>query len=269
MIRDRYLVMSTTIHRDFAAHTPSLKTSTLGSLLRSHRTTSGASLKDLASESGFSEVVIESVEAGQHDLDLDSLVVLIEAFEPPTLRGSGRFANVVVDIETVSVALVDSKELVSNLPAADRILGHYLDFLYADRHLPMGTRLSIREVDLSVVRDSLALRREAVTGHIERLEVAPPGSVDRTHLVLLTGLLCATAALVVGGGPSSQGPADAVPEAVASVVEIEEAPAVAPGDVVVQIGSAVSITRAPAQIEDSSAGAEVTVEIGTAVVEER
>lgn len=264
----RYLAMSTIIDSEIVTSGTGVQTSTLGSLLQSHRVAIGSTLQELSTTTGLPMPVIESVEAGDHDLDIEALAGLIEAYAPPTLVGS-HLADVVVDIETVSVALVESTRVFADLPPADRILGHYLDFVYADRDLPMGTRLSIREVDLSVVRDSLALRRDAVSGHIERLEDAPTGSIDRTHLVLLTGLLCATTAFVVGGGTPSEGGRDGVPDAIAAVVVVEDAPIVTPGDVVVQIGSAVSITRAPAEIEAPAAGQAVSVEIGTAVVEER
>lgn len=257
------------IERQVARTATVAQTTTLGSLLQSHRVNFGPSMKTLASTTGFSDNVIRSVEAGRHDLDLNSLTRLIEAYNPPTLVGSGRWADVVVDIESVSVALVRSTELVSKLQPADRILAHYLGLLYADRDLPMGARLSIREVDLSVVRDSLSLRRDAVAIHIEQLDVGSASSTDRNNLVLLTGLLCVTAALVVGSGTTSPESDSGAPEAVAAVVVIEESPIVPMGDLVVDIGSAVSITRAPVTTESLVAGAQVHVEIGTAVVEER
>ncbi len=261
--------MSQTTERQLATTATFAQTITLGSLLQSHRVNSGHSVQTLASRTGLSATAIRSVEAGRHDLGLDSLARLIEAYKPPTLIGSGRWADVVVDIESASVALVGSMELVSDLEPADRILAHYLGFLYADRDLPMGTRLSIREVDLSVVRDSLSLRRDAVAVHIERLDVGSASSTDRNNLVLLTGLLCATAALVVGGGSTSHESSGGVPEAVAAVVTVEEAPSVPTGELVVEIGTAASITRAPATTKSPIAGAQVNVEIGTAVVEER
>jgi len=85
--------MSTTIERQVATTATVAQTITLGSFLKSHRGNFGPSAQALTSTTGFSETVIRSVDAGCHDLDLDSLARLIEAYKSLTLMGSGRWVG--------------------------------------------------------------------------------------------------------------------------------------------------------------------------------
>lgn len=263
--------------------TPTIsQTCTLGALLSTHRESNDLSIQQVASRAGFDPDVVRSVEADDHSLSIDALSLLLSGYDSADSTRIMKSAILEVNVEDAWVALsLDPSAAAKNDRAADRILAQYLRMLYEQRDVAFGTRVSIREVDLSLVRGSLALRSAEVFERVERLDLSDTEWIETNKLFLLAGLVCAIGVLALGGVQDdgageqvdmSQQSGSSASETFEEVTRPTQTPSV--GAVRVEIGSAVSITRPPNPVSVeatpvSPASAIISVDIGEAVTLER
>lgn len=132
--------------------------STLGESLELLRLGQGRSIDDLVAASGHAALAFAAVEAGEHEYDDARLAAIVAAYGID--RGE-RPVHAVVDLERGVISVATSKRTCDE-PPADRVLLDYVSLLYHQNGLRVGTELPIREIDLTVVRRALALRRDAV-----------------------------------------------------------------------------------------------------------
>jgi len=254
-----------------------LHTKTLGVLLRECRTQDHQPLAEFARNNGIDRSVIEAVEVDNHALSIDELAEVVDVYGGPTIDQQMSTSALSIDIEHMAVALAHSAPRTDSAPAADRILRRYLLLLQADRGVAIGTEFPVREIDLSLMRNAMVLRPEAVTSQLAEIPSVEDHAAPitehflmRHRSLLLAGLLCGAVGLAVIANDSPTTIDQPVAEVVTTIVTETEAPVVnepvATVEVVTDIGTAVSISRTP---EEAGAVAEVTVEIGEAVVLER
>lgn len=229
----------------------------LGELLLARRNAEGLTLATLEAITGFDAARIVSVETGRHDLSDVELDRLLRSY--PITQQAGLFSELVVEVSLDGgwVAMRRKRRSPGRRPAADRNLLTYLSLVYEDRSLALGAQVSLKSVDLSLLRPALAIRRSEVQIHLERITAQIPAALTKNRSLLA---VAAAAGIAVAAGAVILIPGSA-PQNLTALPE---------GSTVAPLAEAVQSQSIDAA-EDIEAGAEpeVLVDIGTALVIER
>lgn len=169
----------------------------LGQLLRTRRQVARVTVAAIAEASGMSPADIEAVEQGRHELGDASLNRLLRGYG--VARCASSIAGTVVDISLADgwVTIRRSRRFVQHRRAADRNLIVYLTLLLEASALPMGYRLPLKEIDLSVLRPALSVRRADVKAHLDGQGVLTPSPVGAKRRLTTTAT---TAGLFLAAG---------------------------------------------------------------------
>lgn len=260
-------------------------TSTLGDLLVANRNESGMDLEDLSMASSLTVEQILEVESGRHDLDASELRALLVNYEVPSIVGRLSRLAVEISLEDGWVTMSSTRRTWADQPDADQNLLSYLVLLYEDLGLKLGDPISLKSVDLSLLRAALALRRPEVEAQLDRLGNSIPDRLRRNKSLLVVAAAAGIA--VVAGAitfiPAAQQPAiedgAGSPQRDLPSVAIESADeqSVVDIDPRIDIGTPLVIERsAEVALLDSDAAPAIAgpsvgpqIEIGTAAVIER
>jgi len=199
-----------------------------GSLLSAHRSDNDLTLESVVEASGVTVGHLLALEIGLHDLSGAQLSRVIDCYRISSEADLRRLV-VVVDLNHGTVSINKSRRRCIHQPA-DRVLVRYLQLLYSDQGLSVGDSVSLKQVDLSVLRGSLALRRDDVRSKVDKLTDGSGTAIRRARtrplLMALAGLTVTAGVVVIGPNVMGSGS-----------VSANQAPAVAlvtaPADVIV------------------------------------
>lgn len=211
---------------------------------------------------------VVAVENDDHDLTPVELDRLMQHYRDPSGGSRQTLGELTLDLTGGYVAYTDRRPDRQIADPIDRVLAQYVQMLYVERSVESGTRIPIKDIDLTVLRLALSVRKPEVVRQIEsiqsgrmiRVSDVPLPAVAAGGLALLgavlLGMMIASPAdeadvpserpaAVQSEAPvtqavDSQSPG-AAPEALAnteeSVVPVEE--------ITVEIGEAVTLVRPP------------------------
>lgn len=227
----------------------------LGRLLSEARSAQGLTLEDLAGRSAgrFSLAALSSIERGSREITDDEARVLSSVYGIESTALVPPRSQLIVDLDEGLLSVEDRRAQLPRLVhSRDEVLTRYLTMVYSMRQLPPGAPLTLRVDDLDVLGEALRVGSGQLTADLEALMANPADllhhrsrSLRRRVLLPAAGIMVAlvgVGALVLVQG---QGSADAIPTA----PRIE----------------AVSSQS----IERGSVAPVVSVDIGSAVVQER
>jgi len=229
-------------------------TGRLGALLRDSRDHDGRSLEDLAEASGrFDALALADVEAGDRTLtDPDLAHVLALYGVDPDVFVPDR-TDLIVDLDHLELATAGhTQPLAGNAPTAEVVLASYLSLVYALRSMTPGTRVPLRDRDLDVLAQALALAVPEVEERLEALMANPTAELRSRSKLLRARVLVPAAgilvAVTVAGALIVSARTEVTPNPTSSS-------AVAVDDTSVDIGGAAVVTRNA----DGSPGIQVIV----------
>ncbi|NNE74580.1 MAG: hypothetical protein HKN26_13015 [Acidimicrobiales bacterium] len=241
-----------------------------GYLLRWRRLEAGHSLRQASAVSRVEAEVISAIEHGERETYAAEVNLLLDLYTPTEQNARLAKSNVHVDLERGEVAISKPKGHGPSRRAAreqsdsDRALVNYLAMLHDFHGDRLYEAVPFQQVDLSLLRNTLAERRNEVAAHLDRID--PDAAHEASWLRELLRDHGRPIAAVVG--------AAAIAGAIwvaSSDGTIEPAPAPAPTtvtDVVLPpepgFGPAIVSERGPTVPAQNP-----EVEIGTAIVVER
>lgn len=224
----------------------------LGGVLRAERDRRGLAIEQVAKFAGMSVATVRSVECDDHELSPDQLDQLMHHYLVPdwsTQRGLGELT---LDLDQGIVSFSDrgSSRVIDD--PADRVLARYVSLLYTQRGVAVGTKVPVKDIDLTILRSALSVRQPEVRQHLESMQAvqeAKTATVERRARFVVGGLTVVAVALglaIVLTGSEAE-PAIVVPteSVVPAGVEVTVPAGV---EITVEIGEAVSITRPPAAV---------------------
>lgn len=271
------------------APAPTCPTSTLGDLLTLVRVEAGLSVDQMGRSGPLTVETVRELEAGRYDLPPADLAAVLDRYGVPSI--GPRFARnvVVISLEEGWVSLRQTRRFWEPTADADQNLLRYLSLLYRHLGLSFGERVPVRSVDLALLRASLALRRDEVESHLDRLGVGLSRKLGPNRNLLAfaaAGIAVAAGAIVLLPAASvdkmvTGRPASPAGQAVPHVQPADDripapASASAVSEPQIDIGTAVVIHRSPSgvpQLIESNPpallGSDPQIDIGTALVIER
>ena len=225
----------------------------LGALLRQARTAAGLEIGELAERTDLSTMDLDEVEHGRRSIDDELLSRLIVLYGVEDAGLVPPRSHLVIDLDEGRVEVHDHGSAAIGLPepaAPDAILARYLALVYRLRELPLGTPLSLRDIDLDVLSTALHLDSHEVEHRLHRL-MADEETIEHDQRRIRRRLLLPLVGVVIA--------ATAV-GTLLLVAEDDPAPAPAPaGSVVVEPGPArvadpvvVDATSTPPSIADAA-----------------
>lgn len=201
---------------------------------------------------------VQAVENDNHDLSPVELDRIMQHYRDPSGGSRQTLGELSLDLTGGFVSYTDRQPDRQITDPIDRVLAQYVQMLYHDRNLDQGTRLPIKDIDLSVLRLALSVREPEVVRQIETIQGQRSMGLVPVRLPLLAAGGAALAGAVALGfllaGPTStveQGPVTPAPEqAPQGSVAPPEALAnteasVIPQEITVEIGEAVTLVRPP------------------------
>ncbi|MEI7592748.1 MAG: helix-turn-helix transcriptional regulator [Actinomycetes bacterium] len=220
----------------------------LGALLRNARDRDGRTLADMAlSSDRFDLAELTDIEAGNHELTETDIAAVVELYRvDPEELVPGR-TDLKVDLDRLELVTAGhTQPLAGTTPTADEVLASYLALVYTMRSTTPGTRVPLRDRDLDVLAQALALAVPEVTERLEEMMVNPSADLQHRSKLLRGRVLLPAAGVLVA-------------LTVAGALIFSPAGNVKPSDPAngavivtdtVEIGQPLTVTRAP----DGSAG---------------
>lgn len=188
----------------------------LARILTQTRCDRSLDLDQLAARSGgrFSVDQLAGIERGSVQLQDADILALGELYGVGTTAVVPERGELVIDLDEGRLHVGERSTGLPGLESS-AVLGRYLSFVYAMRHVPAGTPIPLRVEDLDVLGVALHQDRRTVTADLEAL-MRRPAEVQRLltrirHRVLVptAGLLVAVTAagalvmVVAAPGPSA------------------------------------------------------------------
>jgi hypothetical protein len=189
----------------------------LGALLKTAREDAGTSLEELSARSGRYPVdELAAIEAGDRTLDdheVDRVVALYGVERDALVPDRD---ELVIDLDHHELAAAGhTQPLAGAAPTPEEVLGTYLTLVYTLRAAEPGTPVRLRQADLDVLAQALALATSDVEQRLEGLMAGPQRVVLQQRAKLLrtrvlvpaAGVLvavCVGGALVVWARSSSE-----------------------------------------------------------------
>jgi len=168
----------------------------LGSLLRQSRLAAGSDLHDLAVRGEFGVVDLDDIEHGRRPVDDATLATLLSLYGIEDAGLLPARSRLIIDLDAGRIAVDQVDVTVDGTDTADKVLARYLALVYRLRELPLGTPLSLRDVDLDVLSTALSIDASDVESRLERL-MREKTVVDRDQSRLRRRLLVPLAGVVV------------------------------------------------------------------------
>jgi len=168
----------------------------LGSLLRQARLAAGSEIDDFAARGEFGVVDLDDIENGRRSVDDSTLATLLSLYGIEDAGLLPARSRLVIDLDAGRIAVDQVDLTVDGSAGADRVLARYLALVYRLRELPLGTQLSLRDVDLDVLSRALAIDAVEVEHRLERL-MREKSVIDRDQSRLRRRLLVPLAGVVV------------------------------------------------------------------------
>lgn len=244
-------------------------TATLGAVLRSQRERQQVPIDRVATLCGVLVDEVEAVENDDHDLSPLELDRMMQHYRDPSGGSRQTLGELTLDLTGGYVAYTDCQPDRQIADPVDRVLAQYVQMLYQDRDVEPGTRVPIKDIDLTVLRLALSVRQPEVVKQIRTIQQGRTMTLARVpQPVVAAGGLALLGAVVLGllmAAPSNdvdgENPADSavtqfeVPGAVSTDLEPSTTPpdalastegSVTPvQEITVEIGEAATLVRPP------------------------
>ena len=231
---------------------------TLGEVLREARLRSNRSLAEISTEVDLPAERVVAAEADRHDLDSAELAEMLGGYLPDSMEPS-RFSYVDIDLSEGTIALASSWRPRPEQSAADLCVLRYLALFYWTNDLHQGADISIRQVDLGIVRGALQDHRSEVEAYVDH-QLGGFTATIASHwpvaaVAALAGVAVIGALVIRAGAP-----------AVTGTPSFDAVQGGAPADVQLDIGAGLTVERevpivvAPPPSPDTQIGIGITVE---------
>jgi len=168
----------------------------LGSLLRQARLAAGSDIDEFAARGEFGVIDLDDIENGRRAVDDVTLSNLLSLYGIEDAGLLPTRSRLVIDLDASRIAIDQVDVTVDESASADMVLARYLALVYRLRDLPLGTPLSLRDVDLDVLSSALAIDSTEVESRLERL-MLDKSAVSRDQRRLRRRLLVPLAGVIV------------------------------------------------------------------------
>lgn len=232
-------------------------TATLGSVLRSQRERQRVSIDRVATLCGVMVDDVAAVENDNHDLTPVELDRIMQHYRDPSGGSRQTLGELSLDLTGGFVSYTDRLPDRQITDPIDRVLAQYVQMLYHDRNVEQGTRIPIKDIDLTVLRLALSVREPEVVKHIETIQGQRTMQLPVRLPLLAAGGAALAGAVAIGfllaGPQSSSEPGPSLPASVESPQGTTAPPdalantelSVTPQEITVEIGEAATLVRPP------------------------
>ncbi|MEQ8841263.1 MAG: helix-turn-helix transcriptional regulator [Acidimicrobiales bacterium] len=168
----------------------------LGTLLREARVAAGRELTDLTTPSGLTVVELDDIEHGRRSLDESTLTALVATYGIDHAEIVPARSQLVIDLDEGRIAVENSAVDVDTTYGADAVLTRYLSLVYRLRAVPLGTEVSLRDVDVEVLGSALSLADGDIEARLHRL-MATQEDIERDQRRIRRQLLLPLVGVVI------------------------------------------------------------------------
>ncbi|MGI9600774.1 MAG: helix-turn-helix domain-containing protein [Acidimicrobiales bacterium] len=127
----------------------------LGRLLRERREELGWTLPELSALHGLDTADLDAMEAGVRLLDPATMELIDAVYGVEHGSIVPRRTELVIDVDEGTIAAAEQTVGLGDTDRDDQVLTRYLALVYALRGLPLGSPITFRDVDLSVLGRAL------------------------------------------------------------------------------------------------------------------
>ncbi len=159
----------------------------LGAAMSRARKESGKSLRQLARQKNgwFSARDLKHFEAGELAVDDATLVELAALYEIQTMELLTAREDLEISLEIGTIEISGKKhKFEPGLASSDDVLKRYLALVYSVRDVTVGTKIPLRDNDISVLAQALEMHTDAVLARLHELI-----ETDVTEIKLLSRIL--------------------------------------------------------------------------------